>query len=98
MKITPRDIDKIENLIEEDYTVEIRVLKGSKPPFITIFKRPDQACDIKLPTCQITSEQPGILSIVSRSGGTYPAEVALVDIPAWWWIAGVNGYTRVNNE
>ena len=93
-------IKKIEGLMEEGYTVEIRLEKGKSisggsapnPLQITVFKRADDPEDLIITPILVNEHAPTDIIVYANKLGEEPIQLGAFVAPAGFYFAGLKGY------
>ncbi len=106
MILNEKMIKKIEGLLEQGHTVELRHEEGDlvpteagprpRPPQITVFKRPDDMNDILAPPTLIAQDNPTELRLLAIIAGEDPILIFQGIVPAGWNFAGLKGYGGIS--
>lgn len=103
MRLSRKIIERIEGLLEKGSTVELRVEEGDplprpgggtipRPLQVTIFKRPDQAADIKITPTLLSESEHTNIQVVAIKFGEVPVPLLTQEVPPGYWISGITGY------
>jgi hypothetical protein len=109
MMLSRGDIARIEGLLEKGFTVELRIEEGDpipkpgggtrpRPRQVTIFKRPDSDDIIRIPPTLVNEAHPEMLRLVIATGSDYQTELASVEVPAGFWVSGIQGHQGISQE
>jgi len=96
MRLEHNIITTIEGLLEKGHTVELRIEEMPDGERVTAVKRPDSDDVIRINPTLADDTAPTTLSLNLSKGRQDPIAIAVVTVPAAFFISGIKGHQGIS--